>query len=438
MRRAQGWTARVWQEHMAKLSRPQAPGLQSRSGTLWNWCAEATQSRSSGGGTGSDSYNMTAAMALVGCVGASAWLKQALATDCEEKLDVNVMTYNVLSPALARPSHYKLTEPELLDVDKRYGHIRSRLDVATSVGTIIGLQEVDLRWAGQLHAFFAERGYCAVFAQYGSDFSNYMGVMVAWPTAKYETEEVEIVRLSDTAPKDTWPKSAGRPPLGGTFTNYEVKDITGSFPPSNDNQFDEWQTARWRKNEAIYVRLKSRASSGPARSFVVGNYHMPCLFGTAAKVRVVNIHSYLLMRRLRDFAKGDPCILLGDFNLKPSDPAYRFIAEGGDLTADKWVSSPEEVRGLKERLPAETPFPTGLTSAYKTFHGCEPLFTNYAQTGKESPFCETLDYIWFTPADFDVVRCPPMPASRRDVRGPFPSVSEPSDHIPLSATLRMH
>ena len=30
------------------------------------------------------------------------------------------------------------------------------------------LQEVDLEWAGNLHAFFAERGYAVVFAQYGA------------------------------------------------------------------------------------------------------------------------------------------------------------------------------------------------------------------------------------------------------------------------------
>eukprot|EP00971_Amphidinium_carterae_P186950 3710904-Amphidinium_carterae.1 len=112
-----------------------------------------------------------------------------------------------------------------------------------------------------------------------------MGVMVAWPVGKYEATKIEIVRLSDTAPKETWPKSERvmcptasthshgwmccqrkphmcigacsdavrsqrRPPSTGTLSPYEVKEITGDYPPSSVADFDEWYTARNRKNEA--------------------------------------------------------------------------------------------------------------------------------------------------------------------------------------------
>eukprot|EP00971_Amphidinium_carterae_P271820 5393826-Amphidinium_carterae.1 len=83
------------------------------------------------------------------------------------------------------------------------------------------------------------------------------------------------------------------------------------------------------------------------------------------------------MRHLRKFAEGDPCVLLGDFNIKPPDSPYRLTTEGGNLKAIS-CTWPAEVEGLVERLPNEVPFPNGLQSAYKAFHGSEPLFTNYA------------------------------------------------------------
>ena len=55
-----------------------------------------------------------------------------------------VLTYNVLCPELARPSHYHKTDPKHLDADTRYAKVKARLDEAIAGGTIIALQEVDV------------------------------------------------------------------------------------------------------------------------------------------------------------------------------------------------------------------------------------------------------------------------------------------------------
>mmetsp|Transcript_65414 Transcript_65414/g.142613 ORF Transcript_65414/g.142613 Transcript_65414/m.142613 type:complete len:434 (-) Transcript_65414:55-1356(-) len=357
--------------------------------------------------------------------------------------EVRVLTYNVLSPPLCTASGFPKCSAEAVSPPKRLEKLLERLDLATKDGVVIGLQEVDLSWAGKLHAFFAERDYCAVFAQYGNKFSGYMGVMLVWPRSKYEVLDVEISRLSDTAPEGTWLKEKGGAKTlnpSGYLTTQGLREVLGCFPPAKTAESTpgafEWRLAQARHNEVIYARLRSRTKG--SKSFCVATYHMPCLFGEPEKVRVVNIHTYLLLSRLKAFSKGDAAVLLGDFNFKPGSSSYEIAASGGSLEAA--LSAPNgiaETFGLK-RLLAKVPFEGGLGSAYRQFHGQEPLFTNFAQSaGHSEPFVDTLDYIWFTPGQLSVVDCPALPASREEVAGPFPNEREPSDHLPLSATFRL-
>lgn len=151
----------------------------------------------------------------------------------------------------------------------------------------------------------------------------------------------------------------------------------------------------------------------------------------------MNIHTFLLLSRLRAFAGGDAAVLMGDFNFKPGESPYVLATSGGGLDEAAAVNA-EELRGLKERLPKQRPFEGGLRSAYREFHSQEPLFTNFAQSsGQDMPFVETLDYIWYTPGKAQVVDCPKLPRTKEEVQGPFPNVEEPSDHLPIRATLRI-
>lgn len=411
--------------------------------------AGSSTRQDSGGGGSSSGYSSNGAADACGGFGLAALSAatlfgfQSAWTKCEEstakvpKPEVKLVTYNILSPPLGRASYYSNSRPEDCDPKSRLPKVLKRMEEATAAGRVIALQEVDLGWAGKLHAFFAERDYCVVFGQYGSSFSGYMGVMLAWPRHAYEVIDVEISRISDTAPKEMWPKDKlDIPSHFGMLSRHELQSVIGCYPPEFEAHFDEWKVARGCMNEAVFVKLCPRGL--PTQSFVVSTYHMPCLFGSAAKVRVMNIHLHLLMGELRKFAKGHPAVLMGDFNIKPDDSAYRLACSGGDLNALA-ATWPEEIKGLVGRLPDGQVFPGGLQSAYQVFHGKEPLFTNFAQTsGQSEPFCETLDYIWFTPGRFAVTACPALPQSKAEVDGPFPSKVEPSDHIPLLATLQLN
>jgi len=366
---------------------------------------------------------------------------------CEEPFTVDGLatirftTYNVLAPLLSSPSQFPTCLPADTLQENRLPRILHRLNSEVKARAVVALQEVDLRWAGKLHTFFAENGYCAVFAQYGKPFNGYMGVMLAWPRTDYEVLDVDISRISDTAPKSMWPtsKAKSQSPFAG-MSRSAIEELLGCPPPDfGDTGIPfEWKVARDRMNEAVMVRLRPRKA--PQQSFCVATYHMPCLFGSPEKVRVVNVHTYLLLKKLHDFAGSDPAVLMGDFNFKPGDSPYYLATSGGSLDAASAAQpdGPAEVFGLAERLGNNVLMPGGLASAYKTFHGKEPLFTNLAQHKGSSEFMGALDYIWFTPGQLTVIGCPPLPKSRSDVMGPFPTKSEPSDHMLLTATLKLN
>lgn len=363
----------------------------------------------------------------------AAGLSLPIISFCDEK-DVKLTTYNVLSPPLASPQQFPTCNEKDLRKDVRWPRVCARLQKAVGEERIIALQEIDLEWAGKIHSFFAERGYAVVFAQYGKHHNGYMGVMLAWPTKLYEAVDVEICRLADTAPRDVWPKPKPQSQSLAKFgylTYQGLTEILGCRPPESQGSADgEWFLAQSRFNEAVFAKLKMR---GTTNTFSVGTYHMPCLFGTTEKVRAVNIHSRLLLTRLAKFAQGTPVALMGDFNIQPGTSSYQLIENGGSAEGIQKEGSWKEVCIL-DRLP---PAAGGrLQSAYKAFHGQEPLFTNYALSGSQTePFVATLDYIWFSPEKLQVVACEKLP-KKEEVKGPFPNQDEPSDHLPLHATLR--
>lgn len=365
---------------------------------------------------------------------------------CEQPDDLQVVTYNVLAPPLCeQQGGFPASPKEALEREARWQLVRSKLEPRIAGGAIIGLQEVTLEWAGRLHALFAERGYAFVFCSYGYDLSGYMGVGLAVPTGRFEILDVDLCRLSDTPPKEFWPKrSSERTYLNefGLLTWKGLREVLGARPPREASGIpaggkpnDDWHLARDRRNQMVAVRLRSRASG---EIFCISTYHMPCLFGPPEKVRTRNLHAFMMLARAREFAKGDRLILTGDWNWKPYDSSYALIATGGDI--EKVRSKSDVFRAELQGLEPAATFATSKSlqpfeSAYCAFHGQEPLFTNWVQFRPNSDFCETLDYIVFSQGDFSVVACPKL-ASREDLPGPCPNLKEPSDHLLLEATLR--
>jgi len=167
----------------------------------------------------------------------------------------------------------------------------------------------------------------------------------------------------------------------------------------------------------------------------VSTYHMPCLFGSTAKVQVMVIHSALVANHAAKFAAGLPHVLCGDFNFVPGSPPYQIATQGALDEGDVHSLPP------LEHDPWEAKVSSPLRSAYPLALGGEPSFTNFAKTKWDAEGCafmETLDYV-FVSGEWRVNKVKPL-LSKADVpatTSSYPSASEPSDHVLLWADLEL-
>ena len=109
--------------------------------------------------------------------------------------NVRVVSYNLLSSKLARPSHFTHADPDHLEPEYRLPRILTKLDEAMNRDfsedenltapppTVFALQEVCYPFASALHAFFAKKGYHFVTGLYGKPFNGY--VLSCYPVSYY-------------------------------------------------------------------------------------------------------------------------------------------------------------------------------------------------------------------------------------------------------------
>jgi 2',5'-phosphodiesterase len=342
-------------------------------------------------------------------------------------LSLRVVSYNVLSSHLADPSHFSTLNPAHLAAENRLPVVLDKLEVEIQQNSLICLQEVSHDWAGALHSYFANRGYHLVTGLYGKKFNGYMGVAIAWPTALMKCIDVDISRLSDKR-EGGWPKA----PEPGILQRVSNK-IGATVRPTLEQigvlsraPVEPWEMSENRPNILLTVTLEEKISGKP---FVLGNYHMPCAYYAP---KVMTIHCEMAAKHFQTLAADLPCILAGDWNIKPSSSSYRLVTTGSMDRGD--LEYPEPKHGM-EWKPTAKP----MRSAYAESEHGEPDFTNYALVGKrdKDPFIDTLDYI-FLSDHWKVTGVKSLP-KREDSGGPFPNLdhNEPSDHILIAADLQL-
>jgi len=399
------------------------------------WRRQSTYARAVGTTRPVRARSLSLGAAAAGALAYSTTTSDDAAAECLPGHKVRVVSYNVLSSHLCEPGYFVKCSPENLDPDTRLERVCAALAAETDAGAVICLQEVSRDWSGKLHAFFAARGYQFSTGLYGNHFNGYMGVAVAWPAAAYDVVGVDCARLADDVPQERekrapegwWRRLAGR--LGRAATAL-TEPLPRPRPP-----FDTWKEATRKHNVLVTATLRDKRAGG---EISVATYHMPCLFGSVEKERVMTIHALLAARRARAVAAGRPYVLCGDFNIKPYDAAYALLTTGAleGAFADR---DP----GPQPRAPAggafEATLEPPLVSAYAAAGG-EPAFTNFAYTkpmgAERDAFVETLDYIFCSPGDWAVAGVRPTPALEGLDRGkPLPTAAEPSDHVMISADL---
>lgn len=348
---------------------------------------------------------------------------------------VRVVTYNVLSSHLCEPTHYIKCNPEDLDPPTRRARVEELLTPHMNAGAVICLQEVSAQWQGEMTPFFESKGYTFVTGSYGNAFNGYMGVALAWPTNRFTGEEVAITRVADckdwpSPPKEEQVKRSKLvKALAGAWAS--VRTLWHTPPPK---PFDVWAETKRRHNFLVSANLRCKKSG---ERVSVSTYHMPCLFGSDAKVQVMTNHASLAAQQALRFAgEGTPCVLAGDFNFKPGDAPYKLVTTG---------ALPAEDPHLPPAAPHGDPWTPALTrpwrSAYVLANGAEPEFTNLATNAwGGDAFCETLDYIFVSSGSGWRVRAVrPLPSKEEVVvKGgcvSYPIATEPSDHTMIWADL---
>ena len=137
---------------------------------------------------------------------------------------------------------------------------------------------------------------------------------------------------------------------------------------------------------------------------------------------VMNIQAAAIINQIQKIAGQLPYIVAGDFNAVPSSSVYKMITLG--------VNPRISVSKVYKSVPKF--FITSLISAYFALQGREPEYTNYSQT-KNMPifFKDTIDYIFYRK-----MRVEKVLHVRDDFpTSTFPNEEEPSDHLPIGATL---
>lgn len=332
---------------------------------------------------------------------------------------VNVVSYNVLSEKLCNWSYFDKSNPDDCDKDIRYERVSKKVAEQIELKSIICMQEVSRSWLEKMIPLFSESKYSYVSYQGHKAKNGYMGPCVAWPTERYHVKDVKMDRVTDTLKWPAWSQ----------LSQKSEKNISSAKEQEEDN--DSWKATRSRKNGVVLVRLCPADGGDP---FVIGNYHMPCLFGSDQACQSMVAHAIMVIRAAQKFSQDDPLVLAGDWNITPDSATYEMIQNR--VLPDTHPQMPP--RNNHTPYNWKPTLERRLRSAYNVANGREPDFTNHAWTSAmPEPFTETLDYIWISD-HWDVESVMKLPGREmlENIKS-FPVESEPSDHIMIGATLSL-
>ena len=236
---------------------------------------------------------------------------------------VRVTTYNVLSSNLAGADYFRNCNPQYLESEYRFEKLKEKLNKETSLNSIICLQELSQTWTGKLHTYFANKGYYLTTALYGNKFNGYMGIGIAIPLNSYNIELVDIKRISDIKTVEYKPRQE-RPTILSKILSLTKQMIKNLFVTPQKPIQDAWDAALDRKNQFLSVIVNSKEDK---KSFIIGTYHMPCMFQLPS---VMTIHTALSTQYIQKFAakKQLPYVFCGDFNISPKSSQYELITTG--------------------------------------------------------------------------------------------------------------
>eukprot|EP00511_Aplanochytrium_stocchinoi_P007510 CAMPEP_0204837708 /NCGR_PEP_ID=MMETSP1346-20131115/28730_1 /ASSEMBLY_ACC=CAM_ASM_000771 /TAXON_ID=215587 /ORGANISM="Aplanochytrium stocchinoi, Strain GSBS06" /LENGTH=328 /DNA_ID=CAMNT_0051973327 /DNA_START=288 /DNA_END=1274 /DNA_ORIENTATION=+ len=315
---------------------------------------------------------------------------------------------------------------------------------------IICLQEVSALWEGRLHRFFSSNEYYYIHSGYGSKYSDYMGVGIAFSLKKFRLLNSNAHIVADTKKFEPRSKSQSQSRPAGNPIPFMYKAVSEKLSSIIFEESDEekrkrevaqcWKDVLVRRNKLLTLHLEDISTN---KKFLVATCHMPMHENNKNEYMIITTAlttQYLqdLARKWAQEAKVEslPFVFAGDFNFTQYEPAYELITKG-DLVSD------ESKKYLPGKLYETDPWihkVEPLRSAYVQVQEVEPDFTTYLKQGGiglNESFIETIDYLFYHGENLKPVEVDKM-IGRESVRvKSFPSSTEPSDHLKIGGSFEL-
>lgn len=321
----------------------------------------------------------------------------------KQKIQLSVVTYNLLSPAYVKPAYFPNIQDEYLDKNQRLKRTVGLIQKWMKDRAIICLQELCEEWMHHFTKLFSQNNYKFHPIIYANGKS---GVSISYPIDLFDTLMVQ----SDSC-------------FNESMFN-KIKEAT-----NNSQIHQELENASQSENKCISVVIETK---GLGQKILLSTYHMPCRF---AQKFFITSHIHGLKDLLFEISQKYKCnhiILAGDFNITSKNPEYKFLAGICDEKNDPEFI--KELRKVYQSIGQNLDSSPGLQSSHFKLHGSEPDYTNVSTMGDGGMFIECLDYC-LTTKSIEIKECWAEFKIKNPCTASYPNESCPSDHQPLITTM---
>lgn len=350
----------------------------------------------------------------------------------EEYHDVRIITYNVLSVPYATEKYFPRVWKNHLSFEYRKVKMLKLFTSWIKVNFIICLQEVSEEWDVVFTEFFAKTGYVYKSALYRN---GELGVAVVFPSNHFTLLD-ENVHVCGELIQDRYETIQRKLKDDENDENKLSKFVNPSI-------LTELSNASESKNAMLTLLLSAKYHGKSVnKNIIVSTYHMPCRY---AHRYFMAAHIYAFKHTLKKlmsewnekYGNVKSTIIGGDYNIIPSGPDYKLLV-GLDYTEqelNKFAAFVTNIKKIFKAIGTDFDDQLQVRSAYLAYHGTEPTYTNVCiQPGKQ--FVDCLDYILINDA-IEIRSAQVGLATEDPIKIPYPNGLSPSDHLPVSASLRV-
>ena len=369
--------------------------------------------------------------------------------DMKLRHDIRVITFNLLSPDTTRPEWFPYVDKNHLSFPNRVERVKDLMKSFMKVNFIICLQELNKAWVDNIEQIFKDNNYDFHYSTYKN---NEMGVGIAYPKNHYDLLEIDRHRCADTVRE--------------ICSRMETETFRDRIDEIDKTIITDLTEASKSDNILLTLLLGAKYFGKTVnKNLVISTYHTPCKFNFKYWIPA---HVHACKKRVSDlrriwnekYSNTESIVLAGDFNLIPSSPAYRLLIDVDDDDDDiievkndssnlqmqplvscqeKQVTNEQQLDIIKNMKSAYALVNQNLDekfrSAYFVCHGQEPKYTNVTLQADKT-FIECLDYIVINKS-VDVRSATVGLTVDDPTKTAYPTRLCPSDHLPMSASLRI-